>query len=87
MGATISRRAHLCVGTHDHTKPLFSLLRPPISNRAGSVDMLRRLVGPGITIGKAAIVGASAVVTKDLALWTIAVGNSARAIKRREITQ
>src|SRR5919198_1545270 len=27
---TISHRAHLCAGTHDHTKPDFPLLRPPI---------------------------------------------------------
>jgi len=28
---TISHRAHLCAGTHDHTKPDFPLLRPPIT--------------------------------------------------------
>src|SRR5438552_17697762 len=27
---TISHRAHLCAGTHDHTKPDFPLLRPPL---------------------------------------------------------
>ena len=28
---TISQRAHLCAGTHDHTDPALPLLKPPIS--------------------------------------------------------
>ena len=30
-GATISRCAHICAGTHDHTKPDFPLQCPPIT--------------------------------------------------------
>jgi len=35
----------------------------------------------GVTIGEGAIVGARAVVTKDVPPWTIAAGNPARAVK------
>lgn len=35
----------------------------------------------GVTIGEGAIVGARAVVTKDVPPWTIAVGNPARVAK------
>src|SRR5207247_148250 len=49
---TVSHGAHVCAGTHDHTKPDFPLLRPPI------------IVGPGVTIGEGAIVGARAVAMK-----------------------
>ena len=85
--ATISHRAHLCAGTHDHTKSDFPLLRPPIFIGDQSWVSADAFVGPGITIGEGAIVGAGAVVTKDVAPRMIAVGNPARAIKRREITQ
>ena len=80
-------RAHLCAGTHDHTKSDFPLLRPPILIGDQSWVCADAFVGPGVTIGEGAIVGAGAVVTKDLAPWMIAVGNPARAIKRRAVTE
>lgn len=40
------------------------------------------MVLPGVTIGKGAIIGANAVVCKDIAPYTIAVGQPARAIKK-----
>ena len=36
--ATISHRAHLCAGTHDHTKSDFPLLRPPIMPGSAAID-------------------------------------------------
>ena len=37
---------------------------------------------PGITIGSHAIIGANAVVTRDIPPYTVVVGNPARAIKK-----
>ena len=85
--ATISHRAHLCAGIHDHTKSDFPLLRPPIFIGDQSWIRADAFVGPGVTIGEGAIVDAGAVVTKDIAPWMIAVGNPARAIKRRAVTE
>jgi putative colanic acid biosynthesis acetyltransferase WcaF len=42
-------------------------------------------VGPGVTIGEGAVVGACAVITKDVEPWTVVAGNPARYIKKREI--
>src|SRR5436190_3174698 len=85
--ATISHRAHLCGGTHDHTKPDFPLLRPPIMIGPEAWICAEAFVGPGVTIGEGAIVGAGAVAMKDVRPWRIAVGNPARAIKRRAVTE
>lgn len=40
------------------------------------------VVLPGVTIGKCSIVGANAVVTKDIPDFSIAVGNPAKVIKQ-----
>ena len=61
---TISHRAHLCAGTHDHTKPDFPLLRSPIVIGSEAWICADAFVGPGVTIGEGAIVGARAVAMR-----------------------
>lgn len=36
---------------------------------------------PGVTIGEGAVIGAGALVTKDIPAWTIAIGRPAKVIK------
>jgi putative colanic acid biosynthesis acetyltransferase WcaF len=84
---TISHRAHLCAGTHDHTKPDFPLLRLPIVIRSDAWICADAFVGPGVTVGEGAIVGARAVAMKDVEAGSIVVGNPARESKKRESTQ
>lgn len=45
------------------------------------------VVLPDVTIGEGAVVGAGAVVTKDLPPWTICVGAPARPVKERPRAQ
>jgi acetyltransferase-like isoleucine patch superfamily enzyme len=42
------------------------------------------VVLPGVTIGERAMVGAGAVVTKDVEPDTVVVGNPARVVRRPE---
>jgi putative colanic acid biosynthesis acetyltransferase WcaF len=81
---TISHRAHLCAGTHDHTKADFPLVRAKIDIGADAWICADAFVGPDVTIGEGAIVGACAVVVTDVEPWTIVGGNPTRVIKRRE---
>ncbi|MGE5213639.1 MAG: putative colanic acid biosynthesis acetyltransferase [Nitrospirota bacterium] len=84
---TISHRAHLCAGTHDHTKPDFPLLRPPIVIGSDAWICADAFVGPGVTVGEGAIVGARAVAIKDVKPRAIVVGNPARESKNRATAQ
>ena len=82
---TISNRAHLCAGTHDYTLPELPLLKPPIQINDQAWICADAFVGPGVTVGEGAIVGARAVVVKNVDQWSIVAGNPARFIKKRVI--
>ena len=63
---------------------------PDFADRGGDVligDFVwigyRAIVLPGVTIGDGAVVGAGAVVTKDVPPYTIVAGNPARVIGQR----
>lgn len=80
---TVSQRAHLCAGTHDHTDPLMPLLKLPIVIEDQAWVCADAFIGPGVTVGEGAVVGARAVVIKDVQPWQIVAGNPARLIKTR----
>lgn len=84
---TISHRAHLCAGTHDYTRPDLPLLKPPIVIENQVWICADAFVGPGVTVGEGAVVGARAVVTKDVEPWTVVAGNPARFLKKRELME
>jgi len=83
--ATVSHRAHLCAGTHDYQDPSLPLLRPPIFIGDQAWICADAYIGPGVSVGEGAVIGARAVVVKDVAPWTVVAGNPARVLKRREI--
>jgi len=83
--ATISQRAHLCGGSHDYTDPTMPLLKLPIQIGDESWVCADAFIGPGITIGKGAVVGARAVVTRNIESWSVAAGNPATVIKKRTV--
>jgi putative colanic acid biosynthesis acetyltransferase WcaF len=44
-------------------------------------------VGPGVTIGEGAVVGARSSVFRNIDPWTVVGGNPARIIKKYELQQ
>jgi putative colanic acid biosynthesis acetyltransferase WcaF len=83
--ATISHRAHLCAGTHDYRQPDLPLLKPPIEIGDQAWVCADAFIGPGVAVGEGAVVGACAVVVKDVAPWTVVAGNPARPLKQRKL--
>lgn len=81
----ISREAFLCTASHDPTKPNRPLTTAPITICNGVWIGARAIILPGVTVGEGAVVAAGAVVTKDVAPWTIVGGNPARVIKERKL--
>lgn len=82
---TISHRAHLCAGTHDYTLADLPLQKLPIVIGDQAWICADAFVGPGVKVGEGAVVGARAVVMKDVEPWTVVAGNPAKFIKRRVI--
>ena len=81
--ATISQRAHLCAGTHDYKDPAMPLVKSTIDIGDDVWVCADAFVGPDITIGDGAVVGARAVVVRSVPPDAIVGGNPAREIGRR----
>lgn len=82
---TVSQYAYICNGTHD-----LSDLRSPLM--VGDVCIehdvfigARAFIMPGIHIAEFAVIGACAVVTKDVDAYEMVGGNPARFLKKRII--
>jgi putative colanic acid biosynthesis acetyltransferase WcaF len=87
---TVSQGAHLCAGSHDWRDPKMPLLKLPIEVGDDAWICADAFIGPGIRIGTYAIIGARAVVMKDVAEAAIVVGNPATVVsfrKRRGASQ
>lgn len=80
---TVSQGAHICAGSHDYNDPTMPLTKRPIHVGDEAWICADAFVGPGVTIGARAIVGARAVAMRDVADDAIVVGNPARVIKVR----
>jgi putative colanic acid biosynthesis acetyltransferase WcaF len=78
---TISQGAHLCAGSHDWRAADRPLLKLPIVVDDDAWICADAFVGPGVTVGKAAIVGARAVAMKDVPPGSTVIGNPACVLR------
>lgn len=81
--SVISQETMLCGGTHDLSLSTLPLLVGDIELGEEVFVGARAIILPGINIGSGAVVGAGAVVTKDVEPWAIVAGNPAKFIKKR----
>jgi putative colanic acid biosynthesis acetyltransferase WcaF len=82
-GANISQHAHLCAGSHDFLRWSMPLIARPIEVGANAWIAADVFIGPGVTIGELAVIGARSVVVKDQPARMICAGNPCRPVKSR----
>jgi len=83
----VSQGAFLCTASHDHEDPTFPLIGKPITLRDDTWVAAEAFLAPGVTVNAGGVVGARAVVVKDVEAWTVVGGNPARMIKPRTLRQ
>jgi putative colanic acid biosynthesis acetyltransferase WcaF len=81
--STLAQQGYLCAGTHDFSDPALPLVVGEIVVGADAFLGARAFILPGVTIGEGALVGACAVVSKDVPPWSVVAGNPARVIGTR----
>jgi len=81
-GATVAQEAYLCTGTHDFAGGALPLVVKPIKIGGGAFIGARAFVLPGITVGEKAVVGACAVVTKNVPATAVVAGIPAMPVMK-----
>ncbi|MFB9110937.1 putative colanic acid biosynthesis acetyltransferase [Flavobacterium gyeonganense] len=82
---TVSQRTYLCSATHETTSLNVPLVTGEIRINDFAWVAAEAFIMTNTVIGEGAIVGARAVVVKDVEAWTIVAGNPAKYIKNRII--
>ena len=83
--ATVSQRAYLCTASHNISSMVHEQIAKPIRIGKYAWVAAEAFVGPGVTIGEGAVVGARAAVFRDVETWSVVGGNPAKFLKKRVI--
>lgn len=82
--AIVSQRAHLCTAGHDIDQAGFPLTAAPILIGPYGWVAAEAFVGPGVTVGEGAVLGARGVSFRDMDPWTVYAGNPAKPVRLRQ---
>lgn len=85
--ATVSQYAFLCTASHDYTVREMPLITAPIRIGRRAWVAADVFIGPGVTVGEGAVVGARTSVFRNIDPWTVVGGTPARIIKKYELPQ
>jgi putative colanic acid biosynthesis acetyltransferase WcaF len=85
--SVISQGVNVCTGTHNYNNPGFQLITRPIYIGEHVWIATEAFIHPGVTIANGCIIGARAVVVKDMPEWMICSGNPCKPLKPREMMQ
>jgi putative colanic acid biosynthesis acetyltransferase WcaF len=83
----ISQDVYLCTGNHDWQDPTFQLKDLPIHIGESCWIAARATIGPGVTLGRGAVLCLGSVTGRSLEPMTIYAGNPALPIKKRQIIE
>lgn len=83
--SVVSQRAYLCASSHDISDPHFQLVLRPITVGSGCWIATEAFVGPGVTVGDGAVIGARAALFGDAAENGVYSGNPAQLLKQRKL--
>lgn len=81
--AVVSQGAHICASSHDIRDWYNQLILRPVRIEAMAWLAADAFVGPGVTVGEGAVLGARGVAVRDLEAWTVYGGNPAVAFATR----
>ncbi|GHA48826.1 hypothetical protein GCM10007103_32090 [Salinimicrobium marinum] len=79
----VSQKCYICASSHDYTISNFPLIVKPVSIEDQVWIAADAFIGPGVTVGEGAVVGARAAVFRKVLPWAIVGGNPACFIKNR----
>lgn len=79
----LSQGVYLCTGNHNWNHPDFKLMPAPIYIQESSWIAAKCIIGPGVTVGKGAVLTLGGVTGSSLEPMMIYAGNPAQPIKKR----
>jgi putative colanic acid biosynthesis acetyltransferase WcaF len=79
----LAHRVYLCTGFHDYTRLDFAIQALPIQINDEVWLTNDVFIGPGVTVGLGAVVGARSTVLNDLPGGTVSYGCPAKPVKSR----
>jgi len=83
--SVVSQGTHLCSAGHDIEDIHFQTTAGPITIGRRAWVAAEAFIGPGVTVGEGAVLGARGCAFRDLDAWTVYIGNPARPIKLRKV--
>ncbi|MAY44114.1 MAG: colanic acid biosynthesis acetyltransferase WcaF [Rhodobacteraceae bacterium] len=82
--AVVSQRSYLCTGSHDSASLTFRIYAEPIVIEEGAWVATDVFIGPGVTVGRGALIGARSSLFSNADPAFVYVGSPARKIKPRK---
>jgi len=83
----VSQKSYLCAGSHDIGDPRFGLTTGKIVVENGAWVATDCFVGPGVTIGANAVVGARSSVFRSMPAEMVCMGTPCKPVRKRTINQ
>lgn len=84
---TISHRAQICSASHDYKDISLPISYCPVTIKNQAWICTQAFVGPGVTVGEGAIIGACCALFKDAEPWGIYSGNPGAYVKKRILSK